>query len=336
MADNHKALAEQVGTKQACSLVGLARATHYRRRKPKVPASQRAVRMGPPNALSEAERVEVLSVLHAPEHCDLAVAQVWARVLDNGTYLCSQATMHRILRAAGEGQDRRGQRTHPAKKIPELMARQPNEVWSWDITKLKGPARRIYYDLYVVLDIYSRYVVNWLLAAIEDAELAKALLEDAIVLQGVNANQLTIHADRGGAMRSKPVSQLLVNLGVVRSHSRPHVSNDNPFSEAQFKTMKYCPQFPERFDSIEQARDFCVDFFGHYNHIHHHSGIALHTPASVHYGTDTEIRAKRQATLDEVFAANQIRFRNKAPIAPQLPEVVWINQPHAEEIAQSN
>ncbi len=228
MADNHKALAEQVGTKQACSLVGLARATHYRRRKPKGPASQRAVRMAPPNALCEAERVEVRSVLHAPEHCDLAVAQVWARVLDDGTYLCSQATMHRILRAAGEGQDRRGQRTHPAKKIPELMARQPNQVWSWDITKLKGPAPRIYYDLYVVLDIYSRYVVNWLLAAIEDAELAKALLEDAIVLQGVNANQLTIHADRGGAMRSKPVSQLLVDLGVVRSHSRPHVSRRQP------------------------------------------------------------------------------------------------------------
>jgi putative transposase len=255
----------------------------------------------------------VLDLLHEPEHCDLAVAQVWSRTLDEGTYLASQSTMHRILRAAGESQERRAQRTHPAKKIPELVATKPNEVWSWDITKLKGPTRGIYFNLYVVLDIFSRYVVNWLLAAHEDQDLAKEFLEDAIIVQGVDRHQLTIHADRGGAMRSKPVSQLLVDLGVIRSHSRPHVSNDNPFSEVQFKTLKYCPPIPDRFDSIEQAREFCVAFFAHYNHVHRHSGIALHTPASVHYGTHFEVMAQRQETLDAAFAMNPHRFRNRAP-----------------------
>jgi putative transposase len=276
----------------------------------------------------------VLALLHDDDNCDLAVAQVWSRTLDEGTYLCSQSTMHRILRANGESKDRRAQRTHPAKKFPELVAIKPNEVWSWDITKLKGPTRGIYFNLYVVIDLFSRYVVNWVLAVHEDAELAKEFLEDAIVLQGVARDQLTIHADRGGAMRSKPVSQLLVDLGVTRSHSRPHVSNDNPFSEAQFKTLKYCPAFPERFDSIEQARELCLAFFAHYNHVHRHSGIALHTPASVHYGTHHEVRFQRQATLDAAFAANPTRFRNRAPMAPSIPEAVWINQPAREEVAQ--
>jgi putative transposase len=320
--------------KKACALLDVARATHYRRRQPARLNQPPAPRGKPANALSELERHSVLALLHQAPHCDLAVAQVYARTLDAGTYLASQSTMHRILRAQGESQDRRDQRTHPAKKIPELMAGQPNEVWSWDITKLKGPSKGISFNLYVVLDIFSRYVVNWLLAAHEDMDLAKEFLEDAIIIQGVSRHQLTIHADRGGAMRSKPVSQLLVDLGVVRSHSRPHVSNDNPYSESQFKTMKYCPAFPARFDSIEQARGFCVDFFAHYNHVHRHSGIALHTPASVHFGTHVEVRAQRQATLEAAYAANPGRFRNRTPIAPQLPESVWINQPKREELAQ--
>jgi putative transposase len=331
----HNELKVVVGTKRACAIFGRSRATHYRRCAPRVERTPRVPRRPPPNALSEIEHETVLALLRQPGHCDLAVAQVWSRTLDEGTYLCSQSTMHRLLRAAGESGDRRNQRTHPAKKIPELMASGPNEIWSWDITKLKGPSRGFYFNLYVVLDIFSRYVVNWLIAEHEDKELAKDFLEDAILTQGVSPHTLTIHADRGSSMRSKPVSQLLVDLGVIRSHSRPHVSNDNPYSESQFKTLKYCPAFPERFGSLEDARAFCVDFFAHYNYVHRHSGIALHTPASVHYGTHHEVRAQRQATLDDAFDANPLRFRHRAPLAPQIPDVAWINQPAREELAQT-
>jgi putative transposase len=331
--DHHPELAKAVGTKRACQLAGRARATHYRRRRPPRcgPPSPRPI---PPNALDDSERQAVLDLLHAPHHCDLAVAQVWSRTLDEGTYLCSQSTMHRLLRANGESKERRRQRTHPAKKKPELMATRPNEVWTWDISKLKGPRRGEYYDLYVIIDIFSRYVVGWLVAPYESAELATDFLHDAVLTQGVDRNQLTIHADRGSSMRSKPVSQLLIDLGIIRSHSRPHVSNDNPFSEAAFKTLKYCPAFPDRFGSIEDARAFCVEFFEHYNHVHRHSGIALHTPASVHYGTATEIRSERQETLTAAYAANPIRFRHRPPQAPVLPEVAWINPPVKEEVAR--
>ena len=334
--DHHPELAEAVGTRRACQLLGRARATHYRRRRaPRCgPPSPRPA---PPNALSPSERHAVLELLHRPDHCDLAVAQVWGRTLDAGTYLCSQSTMHRLLRGNGESKERRRQRTHPAKKKPELMATAPNSVWSWDITKLRGPNRGEYYDLYVILDIFSRYVVGWLLAPTESAELATDFIHDAVLTQGVDRDQLTIHADRGSSMRSKPVSQLMVDLGVARSHSRPHVSNDNPYSEAAFKTLKYCPAFPDRFGSIEDARAFCVEFFEHYNHVHRHSGIALHTPASVHYGRATEIRNQRQETLIAAYAANPIRFRHRPPAAPQLPEVAWINPPVArEEVAQNS
>jgi putative transposase len=332
---HHPELARVVGTRRACQLLGRARATHYRRR--------RAPRCGPPsprptpkNALSASERQAVLDLLHSPEHCDLAVAQVWSRSLDEGTYLCSPSTMHRLLRANGESRERRPQRTHPAKKKPELMATRPNEVWSWDITKLKGPARGTYFDLYVVLDIFSRYVVAWLVAPAESAELARDFLEDAVLVQDIDKGTLTIHADRGSSMRSKPVSQLLIDLGVARSHSRPHVSNDNPYSEAAFKTLKYCPTFPDRFGSIEDARAFCAQFFEHYNHVHRHSGIGLHTPASLHYGMAAEIRSQRQATLSAAFAANPIRFRHRPPTAPMIPEVAWINPPAREEVAQNS
>ena len=227
--------------------------------------------------------------------------------------------MYRLLRIAGESRERRRQRTHPAKKKPELIATEPNTVWSWDITKLKGPNRGDYYELFVIIDIYSRYVVNWCVAPAETGELARDFIDNAYREQGVHKGEITLHADRGSAMTSKPVAQLLVDLGVARSHSRPHVSNDNPYSEAQFKTLKYCPAFPDRFGSIADARAFCVEFFDHYNHIHRHSGIGLHTPASVHYGTAGEIRAQRAATLDAAYAVNPAAIPAPPTRTPEAP-----------------
>ena len=244
--------------------------------------------------------------------------------------------MYRLLAAAGESRERRRQRTHPAKKRPELIARGPNEVWSWDITKLRGPERGVYYELFVIIDIYSRYVIAWTVAPAETGELAKEFIDAAITSQGITRGQLTLHADRGTSMTSKPVAQLLVDLGVARSHSRPHVSNDNPYSEAAFKTLKYCPAFPTNFGSIHDARAFCETFFAYYNHEHRHSGIALHTPASVHYGTSTEISAQRAATLDAAYAANPDRFRGRRPAPPKLPTVAWINDPSREALIQNN
>mgnify|MGYP001194396817 FL=1 len=336
MIDDHfDELAKLTCTRRAAALLGRARATHYRRQKPPV-AGPPAPRPTPANALSETERRHVLSVLRSPEFCDLAPAQVWARLLDDGIYLCSIATMYRLLAAAGENRERRRQRTHPAKKKPELIATAPNQVWSWDITKLRGPSRGVYYELFVIIDIYSRYVVAWCVAPAETGELAREFIDAAIASQGVERDQLTLHADRGTSMTSKPVAQLLVDLGVARSHSRPHVSNDNPYSEAAFKTLKYCPAFPGSFGSIHDARAFCETFFAYYNHEHRHSGIGLHTPASVHYGTATEIRAQRTATLDAAYAANPDRFRGRRPSPPKLPTVAWINDPSREALIQND
>ena len=325
-------LAPLAGTKRACVLLGKSRATHYRRcRRAAAPAAP-APRPTPPNALSVAERERVLAVLREPRFVDKAPAQVWATLLDEGVYLASVATMYRLLREHGEVRERRRQATHPARVRPELVARAPNEVWSWDITKLKGPARGGYYELLVMLDIYSRYVLGWTVAPGESGELAEAFIADVVAAQG--AAPKAIHADRGTSMTSKPVAQLLIDLGVARSHSRPHVSNDNPYSEAQFKTLKYCPAFPDRFGSIADARAFCRTFFDHYNHEHRHCGIGLHTPASVHYGTATEIRAQRAVVLDAAYAANPHRFR-RPPTPPKLPELAWINQPLPEALTQT-
>jgi putative transposase len=327
-------LEEATSTKQACELLGVSRATVLRRRRPPL-LGPPAPRPEPPNKLTEPERQHVLSVLRSEKYCDLAPAQVWARLLDDGIYLCSIRTMYRLLAAVGESRERRRQRTHPARKKPELIARAPNQVWSWDITKLAGPERGVYYELFVIIDIYSRYVVNWCVAAAETGELAEAFIADALDRQGVGRDQLTLHADRGSSMTSKPVAQLLVDLGVTRSHSRPSVSNDNPYSEAQFKTLKYCPAFPGRFGSIADARAFCTAFFDHYNHVHRHAGIGLHTPASVHYGTATEIRAARADTLTTAYEANPARFRHQPPTPPKLPEAAWINEPNREALIQS-
>ena len=303
---------------EACRLLGMSRATRHRRTLPPMHGPP-APRPTSPNALCEAERQQILTVLRCDEFCELAPAQIWARLLDDGIYLCSISTMYRLLTVAGENRERRRQRTHPAKKKPELLAKAPNQIWSWDITKLRSGVRGDYYELYVTIDIFSRYVVGWTVAAAETGELAKAFIEGIYLEQAITPGTLTLHADRGTSMTSKPVAQLLVDLGVYRSHSRPHVSNDNPYSEAAFKTLKYCPAFPANFGSIEDARMFCKTFFEYYNHEHRHSGIGLHTPASVHYGTATAIRAQRCAVLDAAFAANPDRFHGKRPTPPKLP-----------------
>jgi len=321
-----------LGTKVACVATGRARATVYRKRRgPRV--TVRRPRPAPPNKLSEAEVEEILATLRSPRFVDCSPAQVYFTLLDEGVYLASESTFYRVLRTNDATTERRRQATHPPRTRPELVARGPLSVWSWDITKLKGPRRGEYYDLYVVLDIFSRYVVAWCVAPSEDGDLAKALIADAVALHQVPPGQLTIHADRGSSMTSNPVTELLTFLGIGRSHSRPHVSNDNPYSEAQFKTLKYCPAFPERFGCIEDARAFCEAFFAYYNHDHRHSGIGYHTPASVHYGTAAEVRSQRAATLEAAYAANPARFGGRCPAPPKLPTVAWINDPN-EELTQ--
>ena len=325
------ALAPLVGTATACTLLGRARASHYRAKRPPM-LGPKPRHPAAANALTDAERAQVLKVLTSDRFVDRSVAQAWATLLDEGTYLCSMSSMHRILRANHAAGERRSQATHPTRSIPELLATRPGQVWSWDITKLRGPQRGVYFDLYVVLDIFSRYVVGWTVAAREDSQVAKELLEQAIGIHGVPE---VVHADRGTSMTSKPVAQLLVDLTVTRSHSRPRVSNDNPYSESQFKTMKYAPAFPDRFGSLADARAFGEAFFGYYNHEHRHSGIGLHTPASVHHGTHHHVRALRQQTLDAAYAAHPQRFGHRRPEPPKIPTEAWINQPSREALIQS-
>jgi putative transposase len=315
-----------VGTAGACRGSGKSRASHYRRQLPP--------RLGPPvprgapvNALSDTETAELLGLLRSARFCDLAPAQIWAILLDQGRYVASISTMYRVLRACDEVRDRRAQAKHPTRARPELMADRPNMCWTWDITKLRGPDKGVWFDCYVIIDIFSRYVAGWMVAATETAELAEEFITAAVAAQGVTKGTLTIHADRGTSMTSKGVADLLADLGVGRTHSRPHVSNDNPYSEAVNKTLKYCPAFPARFGSIQDARTFCDAFFTYYNHEHRHSGIGLHTPASVHYGTATAIRARRAVTLDAAYAANPHRFCGRRPTPPKLPTVAWINNP---------
>jgi putative transposase len=326
-------LAALTSAKRACAVLGKSRATHYRRQRPRLPAGPRPPRPVPSNALTPAERDTVRATLNHESFVDKSPAQVWATLLDEGTYLCSESTMYRILREAGAVRDRRRQATHPPRTRPELVADGPGQVWSWDITKLHGPVKGVYYDLYVIIDIYSRYVPGWLVAPTETGDLAKDFITGTINTAG--APPRVVHADRGTSMTSKPVALLLADLGVVRSHSRPKVSNDNPYSESAFKTLKYCPAFPDRFGSIADARAFCAEFFAYYNHEHRHSGIGLHTPASVHYGTADEIRALRAEVLDAAHARHPDRFR-RAPQPPALPKAVWINRPTLQVVTQKN
>jgi putative transposase len=321
-------LAPVIGTRAACAAVGRSRATYYRnhRQSPSPPRVTRK-RVAQPRALSQAERAEVLGVLHQERFVDQAPASVYANLLDEGRYLCSVPTMYRLLRTEHEVRERRRQATHPATVKPELVATGPNQVWSWDITKLLGPQKWMYFHLYVIIDIFSRYVVGWLLAPRETAELAERLLAETIRKQNVAVDQLTIHADRGTSMASKPVALLLADLGVTKSHSRPHCSNDNPYSEAHFKTLKYRPEFPGRFGSIQDGRAFCQRFFHWYNHQHRHSGLGFHTPAAVHFSHAEGIQVERAHVLQAAYAAHPERFVRQAPVPPPLPEPAWINKP---------
>jgi putative transposase len=326
-------LTSVVGTRPACRALGAAVATVYRHRNPPPPRPP-ARREPPARALSDDERAAVLAELHSERFVDSAPAQVWATLLDEGRYLASQRTMYRLLAAEHGGvRERRAQLEHPAYAAPELLAERPNQVHSWDITKLKGPAKWTYYYLYVILDVFSRYAVGWTVQHRENSHVAKELIAQVCDQQQIARDQLTVHADRGSSMTSKPVAFLLADLGVTKTHNRPYTSTDNPYSEAQFKTLKYRPDFPARFDSIEHARDFCRDFFDHYNHQHRHSGIGLMTPASVHYGHADAIHADRARVLAAAYAANPERFVRRAPTPPAVPTAAWINRPAATEEA---
>jgi putative transposase len=317
-----------VGLRGACAAVGEAQARWYRRhRQSPLPSGPEQVSTPQPRALSEVERKELRRVLNSEEFVDEAPATVYAKLLDQGVYLASVPTMYRVLRDHGEVHERRRQATHPAAKKPELLATKPNEVYSWDITKLLGPAKWTWFYLYVLIDIYSRYVPGWMLAHAENARLAEALLADTAAKQHIIPGQLIIHADRGSPMTAKPVAFLLAELGVTKSHSRPHVSNDNPYSESQFRTMKYRPEFPDRFGSYQDAHAFCGRFFRWYNHEHRHSGIGFHTPADVHYGRAELVRARRAEVLSAAYAEHPERFVRTPPKPPALPTAVWINQP---------
>jgi putative transposase len=317
-------LGESVGQAAACRALGVPRASLYRSMQP---APSRRVRPTPERALTAAERQTVLDHLHSERFADKAPAEVYATLIDEGIFLCSIRTMHRILAQNGEIKERRNQLRHPQYKKPELLATGPNQVWTWDITKLLGPAKWTYFHLYVILDIFSRYVVGWMVAPRETAELARRLIADTCEKQGIVPGTLTIHADRGTSMTSKPVALLMADLGVTKTHSRPHVSDDNPYSESQFKTLKYMPEFPERFGSIEDSRAFGQKFFPWYNHEHHHSGIALLTPEMLHYGMAGEVIEQRQQVLDQAYARNPERFVRARPKHPPQPTAVWINPP---------
>jgi len=320
-------LAPQVSTAAACRSLGVPRATLYRHRQPKASERAAAPRSKPPRALADQERQQVLDVLHSQPFADKAPAEVYAALLDQGRYLCSIRTMYRILNDQQEVRERRNQLRHPSYPKPQLVAAAPNQVWSWDISKLLGPAKWTYFYLYVILDIFSRYVVGWMLAHRESNRLAERLIRETVLKQGIVRDQLTIHSDRGPSMRSQTVSQLLATLGITKSHSRPHVSDDNPFSESQFKTLKYQPEFPVRFASIHHGLKFCDQFFHWHNHEHHHWGLALLTPATVHHGQADAVLAARHAVLTAAYAAHPERFVRRPPRPLALPREVWINPP---------
>lgn len=326
-------LSPDLGIAPACEALGLARATFYRRRHPR-PDDRLVSRPQPPRALSPGERQEVLDTLYTERFVDKAPREIYATLLDEGTYQCSPSTMYRLLAQEGQVKERRNQLRRPHYHKPELLATAPNQVWSWDITKLLGPVKWTYFYLYVILDIFSRYVVGWMVAHRESTALAKRLISATCEKQSIIPGQLTIHADRGPSMTSKPVAFLLADLGVTKTHSRPHVSNDNPFSESQFKTLKYRPEFPARFGSIQDSREFCRQFFPWYNTEHRHHGIALLTPQMVHYGHAAAVIDARQQVLNAAYAAHPERFVRKPPVALPLPEAVWINPPHKEVLSE--
>ena len=323
----------ELGPVAACVALGVSRASLHRLQNPPLPLPEPLRRPSPPRALTAEERAAVLSHLHAERFQDRSPAEVYSTLLDEGVYCCSIRTLYRILVEEGEVHERRDQLTHPPYQKPQLLATGPNQLWSWDITKLLGPAKWTYFYLYVILDVFSRYVVGWMVADREGKELARQFIAETCAKQDIAPGELTIHADRGSSMTSKPVAFMLADLGVTKTHSRPHVSDDNPFSESQFKTLKYRPEFPDRFGSIQHARSFCREFFPWYNTEHHHSGLGLLTPEVVHRQCAEQVRGRRQLTLDGAYAAHPERFVRKPPQPPALPTEVWINPPPKSESA---
>jgi len=320
-------LATEVGTRAACRALFAPRASHYRNKRAlRCPAVTRS-RLASPRALAAAERQTVLAHLHGERFQDRSPAAVYATLLDEGVYHCSIRTMYRLLQQKGESRERRNQLIHPPYKKPELLAVAPNQLWSWDITKLLGPAKWTYFYLYVILDVFSRYVTGWMVAHRESAELAKRLIAESCAKQNITPAQLTLHADRGSSMSSKPVAFLLADLGVTKTHSRPHVCDDNPYSESHFRTMKYRPEFPDRFGCIQDSRAFSQGFFRWYNEEHRHSGLALLTPAMVHYQQTALILEQRQTVLDAAYRTHPERFVRQAPKPAAVPTEVWINKP---------
>lgn len=329
--DAAETLANAVGVRPACDALLIPRASFYRHRQRKAAPSSSSPRPAPPRALAAQERQQILVELNSDRFRDAAPAAVFAQLLDEGRYLCSIRTIYRLLRQTGQVRERRDQLTHPPYRKPELLATGPNQLWSWDITKLRGPAKWTYYYLYVILDVFSRYVVGWMLAPRESAELAKRLIGETCRKFEIPENQLTIHADRGSSMTSKPVAFLLADLGVTKSHSRPYVSDDNPYSESQFRTMKYRPDFPDRFGSIQDGRAFCQRFFPWYNDHHRHSGIGLLTPATLHFGLADQAQLQRQAALTAAYRLHPERFVHRHPKPLAIPKEVWINKPTTTE-----
>ena len=329
-------LSSTVGVESACDVLGVARASFYRRRPLLGPALAiqflvPLVRPTPARALSFDERESVRAVLNSERFQDCSPAAIQATLLDEGQYLCSTRTLYRVLEQDGATRERRDQLIHPAYQKPELLATAPNQLWSWDITKLRGPAKWSYFYLYVILDVFSRYVVGWMVAMRESAGLASKLIEETCEKQNIQPGQLGLHADRGSAMRSKPVAFLLADLSVTKTHSRPYTSNDNPYSESQFRTMKYRPDFPDRFGCIHDSRAFCQPFFAWYNDDHRHSGLGMMTPAMVHHGQAPLIREKRQTVLDAAYLAHPDRFVRRPPTPLHLPKEVWINKPQSSD-----
>jgi putative transposase len=311
-----KQFAPQVGITAACEALGVNRASFYRQQQPSSVSNRRP---RPARSLSPVEQQKVLEVLHRERFVDQSPAEVYATLLDEGIYLCSLRTMYRILAAHDEVRERRHLRRHPVYQKPQLLATGPNQLWSWDITKLPGPGKYSYFQLYVILDVFSRYVVGWMVAHRESEILAERLIRLTCQKQQIQPEHLTLHADRGSSMRSKTVALLLSDLGITKSHSRPHVSNDNPFSESQFKTLKYQPLFPKRFGSLEDARAFCCRFFDWYNHCHHHSGIGWLTPAMLHYGQAERVTQSRKQVVRDAYLTHPERFVKGLPCRPTYP-----------------
>ena len=322
------ALSAAIGTTRACAGLGVARASHYRQRHPRTPTPARRT---PPLQLADVERAIVIQTLMSPRFLDYPPAQVYATLLDEGRYLCSIRTMYRLLASVQAVRERRDQRIHPVYARPQLIAQAPNHVWSWDITKLKTTVKWTYFYLYVVVDIFSRYVVGWMLSTRETGALARDFVEQIVLREDIPADQVTLHSDRGAPMRSRTLAEKLTDLGIEASFGRPQQSNDNPFSESLFKTLKYSPTFPDCFDSLDHARAVLTPFFEHYNHRHRHSGIGLMAPAAVHRGQAAAITTARTLTLNQAFAMHPERFKGKPPTPPIVPDKVYINPPLPED-----